>query len=256
MNRQNSDQVTYLRFSILEPYDNLLQGVFTRQGGVSPDPFSSLNLATAEGDDPRNVSQNRRIVTEALGLGGLAWVRQVHGTDIFLADGRAPGDRALEMADGMITRRPGLGLLVKQADCQAVVMFDPVTITIANIHCGWRGNVNGILQKAVSAMRDTFGVDPAHILAGIGPSLGPCCAQFVNFDVEFGPDFAPYKVGDDRVDLWRLSKDQLIGAGLEPGNVEIMGLCTGCRTDLFFSYRAEKPVTGRFGTVIGLEKNG
>jgi YfiH family protein len=244
--------ITFLQFDIFSRYSNLVHGVFTRGGGVSPPPYDSLNLALVPGDRRENVVRNQDRVREALGLERLIWGRQVHGLKIRLVDGGPrPGPGDFE-SDGLITRQDGLGLLVKLADCQGVILFDPDGPAVGIVHCGWRGNVQNVLGRAVEAMIRTLGCDPARLRAGIGPSLGPCCAQFINFDEEFGPDFDAYRVGRDRVDLWRLSTDQLVAAGLSPENIEVMGLCTRCRTDLFFSYRAEKGPTGRFGAVAAL----
>ncbi len=251
MLQRHRNGITYLQFDIFSRYSNLVHGVFTRAGGVSPPPYDSLNLALVGDDRPENVARNQERVTEALDLDRLTWGRQVHGTDIRVLDGGPPPVPGDFESDGLITRQAGLGLLVKLADCQGVILFDPDGPAVGIVHCGWRGNVAGVLGRAVKVMSEALGCDPARLLAGIGPSLGPCCAQFINFDREFGPDFAAYRVAPDRVDLWRLSTDQLIAAGLTPENIEVMGLCTRCRTDLFYSYRAEGP-TGRFGTVAAL----
>jgi YfiH family protein len=249
--QRHRNGITYLQFDIFNRYQNLVHGVFTRAGGVSPPPFDSLNLGQMGGDRPENVARNRDRVTETLGLDRLIWGRQVHGVDIMVLNGGPPPNPGAFESDGLVTRQAGLGLMVKLADCQGVILFDPDVPVVAVVHCGWRGNVADVLGRAVGVMSRSLGCDPARVRAGIGPSLGPCCAQFINFDDEFGPDFAAYRVGPDRVDLWRLSTDQLVAAGVSPENIEVMGLCTRCRTDLFFSYRAEG-ATGRFGTVAAL----
>ena len=91
-----------------------------------------------------------------------------------------------------------------------------------------------------------------NILAGIGPSLGPCCGEFVNYRKELPEGF--WKYGDDanRFDFWAVSRDQLTASGVREKNIHLSRLCTKCRTDLFFSYRGEG-TTGRFMAVIGLE---
>ena len=88
-------------------------------------------------------------------------------------------------------------------------------------------------------------------MAGIGPSLGPCCAQFIHYEQEIPEAYWMYQTRPYYFDLWQLSRDQLIAAGVLGEHITLAGICTSCRTDLFFSYRKEK-TTGRFATVIAL----
>jgi YfiH family protein len=227
--------------------------VFTRQGGVSQGPFAALNVSFSVGDLPEAVGENRRRLAEALGLATLASTRQVHGTEAaFLAHG-APhlhGPEGAE-ADILITRQPGVGLLIKQADCQAVFLYDPHQRVVANVHCGWRGQVQEILARAVRLLEETFHCQPAHLYAAIGPGLGPCCAQFVNYQREFPREMWGYQVRPGFFDLWRLSRDQLLAAGLTARHIECAELCTRCRPQEFYSYRRDR-LTGRQGAVIAL----
>jgi hypothetical protein len=102
-------------------------------------------------------------------------------------------------------------------------------------------------------MQQHFGCRPNRILAGIGPSLGPCCAEFINYKTEIPREFWRYKGPDDHFDFWAISFDQLLNAGVRAKHIESSQICTRCRTDEFFSYRAEK-TTGRFAAVIGLKQ--
>ncbi|MDD2901943.1 MAG: polyphenol oxidase family protein, partial [Syntrophales bacterium] len=159
-------------------------------------------------------------------------------------------DDLLEV-DILVTTVPGLGLLIKQADCQAVMLYDPVHRVAANVHCGWRGQVAGILQEAVTRLGENYGCRPQDLVAALGPSLGPCCAEFRHYREEVPPEFWPYQVKPTYFDLWTLSRDQLLAAGLQPEKIDIAGICTRCRGDEFFSYRRDR-VTGRQGAVIAL----
>jgi copper oxidase (laccase) domain-containing protein len=122
---------------------------------------------------------------------------------------------------------------------------------VANVHSGWRGSLKNIIGRTVNIM-GTLGVRPPDIIAGISPSLGPCCAEFMNYKQEIPKKFWVYKDGDDHFDFWSLSRDQLGNAGVLPENVCLSKMCTKCCTDLFYSYRGEK-TTGRFAAVIGLK---
>jgi copper oxidase (laccase) domain-containing protein len=130
------------------------------------------------------------------------------------------------------------------------MLYDPVRAVIANIHSGWRGSIADIIGRTVAVMQQRFGCRPAEIVAGIGPSLGPCCAEFVNYRKEIPATLWSYQVSPNHFDFWALSRDQLVRAGLRPGHIETGGICTRCHSDLFFSYRAAQQ-TGRMAAVIG-----
>jgi hypothetical protein len=163
-------------------------------------------------------------------------------------------DPTLE-GDAMVTSIPGIMPVIQVADCQAVVVHDPVRQVVANIHSGWRGSVGNIVGKTVAAMKQTFGCRPADMVAGIGPSLGPCCAEFIHYRTEIPPALWRHRIGERHFDFWSMSLAQLKDSGLAEEHVRIAGVCTRCRTDLFYSYRAEK-TTGRFAVAAGLAGHG
>jgi polyphenol oxidase len=228
----------------------LIHGVFTRRGGVSDTPFHTLNLSYAVGDRPEAVTENLGKLRGTLSATRLIYLNQSHGVDI-LIPGEGTEAHAVATADALITRLPGTALLIKQADCQAVILFDPRRGVAANVHCGWRGNVANLLGRVVSRMKEEFSCKGSDILAAIGPSLGPCCAEFVGYKEIFPDSFRGFMVRENHFDLWSLSSTQLIDAGVRRERIEVAGLCTRCRTDLFYSYRKEGN-TGRFGTVAML----
>jgi hypothetical protein len=205
------------------------------------------------GDRPESVRENRGRIVRALGLTELVSARQVHGlNDSVIRAGLPSPDQEIPEVDLLITQEPGLGLLIKQADCQAVMLYDPERRVVANVHCGWRGQVAGILGEAVARLAAVFHCRPGNLIAGIGPGLGPCCAQFRNFEQEFPRSFWDYQVRPGYFDLWRLSRNQLMAAGLLAERIHIAGLCTRCRAADFFSYRRDG-ATGRQGAVIALK---
>jgi YfiH family protein len=137
------------------------------------------------------------------------------------------------------------------ADCQSVILYDPVRKAVGNVHCGWRGHVRNILAKSVAEMTSGFGSRAEDLIAAVGPSLGPCCAEFKTHETIFPAHFKAHMARRNFFDLWALSRAQLIEAGIKTRHVFISGICTRCRTDLFFSHRAEG-LTGRFCTVAML----
>jgi copper oxidase (laccase) domain-containing protein len=131
------------------------------------------------------------------------------------------------------------------------MLYDPDRRVVANIHSGWRGSIQNVIGATVAEMVRSFACAASRMQAGIGPSLGPCCAEFVNYTREIPAEYWPYRVNTTHFDFWAVSRDQLLRAGLPAENIVVSGLCTKCRTDQFFSYRKEK-VTGRFAAVIAL----
>jgi purine-nucleoside/S-methyl-5'-thioadenosine phosphorylase / adenosine deaminase len=246
-------EVPFFQFPGLSDYPELAHFVFTRHGGVSASAFRSLNVSFSTGDSAENVETNLSMIREITGARSLRFMNQVHGRDIVILRERTLQDGGGPFtADAMITDLPGAALLVKQADCQAVILYDPVTKVVSNVHCGWRGNANGLLSSVITAMREEFGCDPSRLRAAIGPSLGPCCAEFVTHREIFPVSFRPFMTRDSYFDLWAISRFQLVASGLKDEHIESAGWCTRCRTDLFYSYRGEGR-TGRFATVVMLK---
>ena len=246
-----SDGLLVYRFPGLSASPGLRHGVFTRKGGASKGPFAELNVGMGAGDNPEHVRENRQRVRRALDVGEPVFLRQRHGTRVVVDGNGAVSGPAPAEADAVITGQRGRLLVIQVADCQAVIVHDPVRSVVANIHSGWRGSVADILGKTVAKMKAQFGSRSEDLLAGIGPSLGPCCAEFVHYRREIPPALWRYRVGDCHFDFWAMSVDQLKTSGIADRRIEVAGLCTRCRTDLFFSYRGEK-TTGRFAVAAGL----
>jgi YfiH family protein len=245
-------KILYFRYPRLSLNRNLVHGVFTRHGGLSDPPYESLNTSYTVGDRPEKVTGNLTRIKEVIGAHRLIFMNQSHGDHILLLrKGLHIPCGEIPSADAVITDIPGLAAMVNQADCQAVILFDPTRRVVANVHCGWRGHVQNILKRTVIRMTDTFGCKASDLLAAIGPSLGPCCAEFVSYKEIFPATFQAFMVRENHFDLWSTSRRQLERAGLRKENIEIAGICSRCCTDLFYSYRREGR-TGRFGTIVML----
>lgn len=248
-------EIKYLRYLKLAQNRQLIHGIFTRHGGLSNLPYNCLNISHSVGDRPEDVTANLCKIKEAVGAESLMLMDQTHGTDVrVLREGRVKDFGEIQHADAMITDIPRIALLVKQADCQGIIIFDPKKVVVANVHCGWRGNVKNILGRVVRQMKEEFGCVESDLMAAIGPSLGPCCAEFLDYKDMFPEYFRRFLVRDSHFDLWAVSCRQLIDAGLNAKNIELAGICSCCRTDLFFSYRRES-VTGRFGIVAMIKED-
>lgn len=245
-------KIPYFRFPSLINQKGLIHGIFTRHGGISKAPYDTLNVDDNGGDQPEYVKKNREIIRGTMGADELIFMNQVHGRDILVLrkeDSSARDDTI--KADAVITNIPYLGLTVKQADCQAIILYDPHKAVVSIVHCGWRGNVSNIVDAVVSRMKMDFECRESDLMAAIGPSLGPCCAEFSEYKKIFYEDFSPFMIRKNYFDLWAISRVQLINAGLNKENIETAGICSKCNTDIFYSYRSER-ITGRSATVAML----
>jgi len=237
-------------------------GVFTtRKGGVSPAPFDSLNLGAGSGDDPGNVTRNRRILEGALGInGGIKTVSQVHGSDVYVMTD--PDDtRPIEGYDAVITNIAGAAVGVLTADCVPILLYDPIARAVAAVHAGWAGTVKNIAAHAVERMSREYGTQPSDVLAAVGPSIGPCCYEVDEKVIGplresiggWGTLTSPTGPGHWRLDLWETNRRVLAGAGVLPDNISVLGLCTACNPEQFFSHRQSGGRAGRMMGVVRLD---
>jgi len=252
-------ELRILQFECFGP--EILQAVFSRHGGVSPEPWASLNLGGTVGDDPQRVGENRRRAFAAMQRDppSLFDVWQVHGVDVVIADAPRPPQARHEQADAILTDKPGVTLLMRFADCVPILLHDPIRHVAGIAHAGWLGTVRGTVRAAVEAMRSHYSCQPGNILAAIGPSIGPDHYE-VGMNVisqvrqTFGQDatgLLATRDGRAFLDLWAANRLLLERTGVT--RIECSGICTACSTGDWFSHRAEKGRTGRFGAMIGLK---
>lgn len=240
--------LSFFQFPNLAECSGIRHGIFTRSGGCSKGPFQSLNVSFGIGDEEEAIHRNRLLISKCMDDRKLVFINQVHGTEVLEI---RHSEFEMRNADAMITDVRDIIPVIQVGDCQAVLLCDPEKHVVANVHSGWRGSISNIIGHTVSAMRTGMGCNPRHMLAGIGPSLGPCCAEFINYKREIPEKFWKYKDESNHFDFWKISTDQLCEAGVPMENICSGGLCSKCSTDLFFSYRGER-ITGRFAAIIGL----
>lgn len=225
-----------VQFQLLK--DRVKHKVFNRVGGVSEGPYASLNVGENVGDDPAHVERNLQKIQEEMQVDTLLRLTQVHGDQIRTDSGEG---------DALITDRPKVGLCIRHADCQAALMFDPVKKRIAAVHAGWKGQVLDIYAKVIREM----GSNPTDLLVAISPSLGPNCAEFLNYRNELPSWFWNYKSKIHHFNLWAIAEKQLQDAGVPKGNIEIAEVCTCCRPNEYYSYRRDGK-TGRNASILCL----
>jgi YfiH family protein len=240
--------------------DGLVHAVFTRLGGVSQGAFATLNVGNTVGDDEAAVAENHARIYAYLGLSAdqVVSARQVHSNRVAAVTGGDAG-QVIGSTDGLVTASPGVALLLRFADCQPILLYDPVHHALGLIHAGWRGVAQGIARRAVETMVGVFGSHPQALLAGLGPAIGPCCytvGQKVAAAMGYAlPDWNQVMTlqGEDqwRFDLPAANAQQLTAEGVQ--QIEQAHLCTACRQDEFYSHRGDHGRTGRFAVVAYLE---
>lgn len=233
-------------YKIFEDQTSLFCGTTTRRGGVSEGPFSSLNLADNVGDQPSHVEENLNSLCQFIGSENLVWAEQVHGKEILLVSKAKFG--SIGTGDILCTNCRGVPLMIKHADCQAAIFFDPTLKVLALVHAGWRGQMDGIYECTVNHLRDYYYCDPKNLLVSISPSLGPKHAEFVNFREEISKAYWDYQVQAEHFDLWAIAQKQMEECGILPGHLEISRTCTYEDPQNYFSFRRDG-ITGRHGTV-------
>ncbi len=256
------DNLPFLQFESFPNSGSIQHAVFTRQGGISQAPFASLNLSVSVPDLKDNVYANRR---RAYGLygrdtGSVVHAHLVHGSDVARVS-QADSGTWIAHVDGIITDEAGCALTMNYADCTPILLFDPRRRAIGLGHAGWLGTARDLPGALVRAMAEAFGSVPGDLRAGIGPCIGPCCyevgepviskvlASFADGEsLLLEPPSGKKGSGNPHFDLPEANRRNLSRAGVEA--IEISGYCTACRTDLFFSHRAEKGKTGRFGAIL------
>jgi polyphenol oxidase len=251
----HGDGLTCFQFPALADQHGFFHGVFLRQVVNGQGGKESFNLGLGHGTPDEAVWRNRRKMLDFFGPEHFGvYARQVHGVDVGVV--MAPIDSDLHhpvqlRGDALITDVSGAALVIQVADCQPVIIVDPATGAIANIHSGWRGSLQNIIGETIGRMEAHYKSRPQDLVCAIGPSLGPCCAEFVNYKEEIPQKFWGYRRTNDFFDLWQISIDQLINAGVRHENISLAGICTKCNQHLFFSYRGDQ-LTGRFATVVGI----
>jgi YfiH family protein len=232
-------------------------GFSTRLGGESAGAYATLNLGVSAGDDEPIVRRNRAAWAAALGMEGpIAGMHQVHGGDVHTV---AERPRETLFGDAIVTAQADLAIGVYTADCTPILLHDPITGAVGAVHAGWKGTVAHVVVAAVKRLMLDYGAKSDHLVAAIGPAIGPCC-------FEVGPDVVarieqegwpgsstvviPREGAKPTVDLFEANRSQLIWAGLAPENVHVSALCTFCHADMFYSWRREHGHTGRMQAAI------
>jgi polyphenol oxidase len=244
------DGLQWLEFELFADCP-LIHGCFTRHGGISNGPLSSLNLGRNVGDAPGNVEANFKKVARALSVNEIISAKLCHGNAVNQVI--KPTD--IPLSDGLSTSIPNIAIAITQADCQAAIFYDPIHHAMAHVHCGWRGSALNIYANTVTMMECTYGSNPADLLVGISPSLGPDHAEFINYRTELPECLWQFKDNGYLFDFWAVSRWQLETAGVLSDHIQIAEIDTYASEDYFSHRRAthqQMRQSGRQATVCAL----
>lgn len=247
------NNLQYLYFDSFKKTGLVNHAFSTRHGGVSKGIYKSMNLTFKTGDDPKNVIENFKIITSAIGadINFLAPAKANHGVNTVRASkdiyGNIKISPELEKYDAVITNEPGLSISAFGSDCVIIFYLDTKKKAIGISHGGWRGTADAIPKFVIEKMETDFGTDPKDLIAGISPSIGKCCFEvdppvadefrkklFYSEKYIFPHETSPNKF---KIDLWGINKETLMLCGVSEENIEVSNICTMCNTNDFFSHR-------------------
>jgi len=247
-----------MKFKHLSKYKNITHLI--TQKNESQEYGFSLALHTNE--NPQSILKNRETIQKKLPNREFIVANQTHSDNIKIIttpqeQGWSELSTAIENCDALITNQKGIMLTILTADCVPILLFDPKKEIVSAIHAGWNGTYKQILYKTVRKMQKEFDCNPRDIIAGVAPSIGRCCYE-VGEDVakHFSDDSLAFDTIGDKymLDLPYINQQQLLKAGLLLKNIELSNICTACEVENYFSYRKECGCSGRFMSMIGLNK--
>lgn len=234
--------------------DVVTAGISLRHGGVSRAPYTSLNLAEHVGDAESAVAANRDMLFQQANLKNLHYCSQIHSASVIDVDngaGAIPED--IPKADALVSAHRGTALGIFTADCVPIFILDHATPAIGIAHAGWRGTFARIAVNTLTQMKASFGTLATNCQIHLGPSIQKCCYT-VSTELldQFAERFGSTVHDGKNLSLPDANLNQLVEAGLPPTAISVSPLCTACRTDIFYSHRAENGRTGRMLSFIRL----
>jgi YfiH family protein len=269
MVKRDIESVPFYFFKNFENYPDLIHFTTTREDGISEGKLTDLNLSFRVNDNPANLIRNRSIVAQSFGINPLKmlFATQTHEDKVAIIDcayfelGDEQQNSFLNGIDAMVTQLPEVCLCILTADCAAITLYDPVKKVAGIAHAGWKGTAKKIAANTIQQMVESFGCQPANLIAGIGPCIG---AEAFEVDEEVAEIFkALFQGAKDiiirrpewakpHIDLVRTNQIVLLNSGVQAKNIESANICTYSNPQQFFS--ARKGSSGRFASGIMIKK--
>lgn len=245
------------RSRLLNSFSNVTHAFSTNEGGVSKEPYNSLNLAFHVGDNPWHVEINHNTLANELGYEkkSLVHMKQIHSDIVHIVNNKDDFLNPSE-CDALITDKKNTPLMVMVADCSPILFYDDAKKVIAVAHAGRAGAFKNIVDNVIKTFKSEFSSDAKDIIVSVGASIGSCCYE-VGYEIneeasKLGFEYAMSKRdGSYYLDVAQILKTQLLECGIQKENFEFSNDCTCCKNDIYFSYRADG-ITGRFAGVIEL----
>ena len=237
----------------------------TRAGGQSQPPYDALNLGDHVGDRLQDVSANRAVFQQALGVQPV-FLSQVHGLQVLALDFQTPHGSE---ADACLTALPGLACTIMVADCLPVLFTNRQGSLVAAAHAGWRGLAGQGGYGVLEAVHERFtalaplqpGRPESELIAWLGPCIGPQAFEvgdevrtaFGGAGSAMAACFKPHGPGKWLANLSELARLRLAALGVTQvfGNDGSPDWCTVSQPSRFFSHRRDR-VSGRLAASIWL----
>ncbi len=250
-----NNKVEYLEYKIFDKYYDKLKCITTlRHGGVSKGEFESLNFRTVGSDSTKNVEENLNIICKSIEINAndVFKAKQGHTDNILVINGENKDKYSFikynkEEIDGYITNEKNIATLVTTADCNPIVIYDPINNVVANVHSGWKGTIKKIYLKAIDEMIKKYNSNVSNLIFCLGPSICKCC--FTSKEEKFKNIFLEYfdckekeyiSYDNDKtfhIDLHYVIYNDLLKKGLKKENISFSNICTRCNYQDFYSYR-------------------
>lgn len=245
-------------FENLSNYKEICHFISTRNGGFSSSPYRSFNLSFNVGNNPEKVLKNRELLASSFKftVDDFVTCEQIHKGNVSVVTEKNRHSEQ-KATDAVTTKIRRMCLMILLADCAPILFYDPQQKAIAIAHAGWSGTVNKIVENTINTMVREYNSVPENIIVGIGPSIGPCCydvksdvVEKVQRKLDNSEEIIVYRNKKYYLDLWKANEFQLLNSGVREENIEVARVCIQCNRKVFFSARANRGKTGRFGAGI------
>ena len=256
MRKMVQGRLSVFKFESFKKYKNIVHFITTKEGWVN----GNRPRFTGDSEDIYAGFRHELAVSCEAQESSFVFPRQTHSDRIAVVNSENFAN-TIDDTDALITSEKGLFICVQTADCVPVLLFDPVKKVVAAVHAGWKGTISKIAGKTVAKMTETFGCNPADIVAGIGPSIhmhayevGPEVVEAVEANFSNSPALLKPSMNNGHAyfDLWEANQTVLLEAGIREENIEVIGLCSFEHADLFYSARRDGSDTGRMVSGIRL----
>ncbi len=236
----NKEGIEYIQFKKLLDYG--IKHAYTLKGN---------NINFRSNSKEEKSSYEKIFKALELDINTLVKPFQNHTSNVKCIDKVMSRDK-LKDVDGLITDKENIALVTTNADCILFLIYDPVKKVIGNVHSGWRGTCQKILEKAIVKMINYYGSNPNDIMCFISPSIRKCHFE-VDEDVKilYESIFAFTKRTNEFIKKSEIKNDKymidtilinqmlLEGLGVKKENIIDCGICSVCNSDKISSYRVE-----------------